>query len=76
MLIERGMSDGSCAQLQAISRWRVTTMPRQWTLRNGKTLVVEDATTASLVIVARDLETRRDKIAAVEEVLRELTRDR
>jgi hypothetical protein len=47
-------------------------MSRKWTLRNGKVLVVEDATTASLVIVAKDLKDRADKIAAVQEVLRRL----
>jgi len=47
-------------------------MTRTWTLRNGKLVVVEDATTASLVIVARDLKDRADKIAAVHEVLRKL----
>lgn len=35
-------------------------------------LVVEDASTASLVIVARELKDRADKIAAVQEVLRKL----
>jgi hypothetical protein len=47
-------------------------MSRTWTLRNGEVLVVEDATTASLVIVAKDLKDRADKIAAVQEVLRRL----
>ena len=41
-------------------------------LREGKVLVVEDASTASLVIVARDLKDKDDKIAALEEVLRKL----
>jgi len=35
-------------------------------------LVVEDASTASLVIVARDLKHRDDKIAALEQVLRKM----
>jgi hypothetical protein len=35
-------------------------------------MVVEDADTASLVIVARDLKNREDKIAALEEVLRKM----
>jgi thiamine phosphate synthase YjbQ (UPF0047 family) len=47
-------------------------MSRQWKLRKGKVLVVEDASTASLVIVARDLKNREDKIAALEEVLRKM----
>jgi hypothetical protein len=47
-------------------------MSRKWKLRKGKVLVVEDADTASLVIVARDLENREDKIAALEEVLRKM----
>ena len=47
-------------------------MPQTLELRNGKVLVVEDAKTASLVIVARDLESRDDKIEVLEEVLRRL----
>ena len=47
-------------------------MSRTWTLRGAKVLVVEDASTASLVIVARDLKDRDDKIAALEEVLSQL----
>jgi hypothetical protein len=47
-------------------------MSRSWTLRQGRVLVVEDASTASLVIVARDLRDRDDKIAALEEILRKL----
>jgi hypothetical protein len=47
-------------------------MARTWKLRKGKVLVVEDARTASLVIVARDLKDQNDKVAAVEEVLRKL----
>ena len=47
-------------------------MSRTWNLRKGKVLVVEDARTASLVIVARDLKDRSDKVAVVEEVLRKL----
>ena len=38
----------------------------------GKVLVVEDASTASLVIVARDLKKQEEKIAALEEVLRKI----
>ena len=47
-------------------------MSRTWKLREGDVLVVEDATTASLVVVARDLKDRDDKIAVLEEVLRKL----
>ncbi len=43
-----------------------------WELRDGKVLVVEDANTASLVIVARDLKNRDDKVAVLEEILRKL----
>ncbi len=45
---------------------------RKWELREGKVLVVEDASTASLVVVARDLKDRDDKIAVLEEVIRKL----
>ena len=47
-------------------------MLRTWKLKKGKILVIEDASTASLVIVARDLRDREDKIAALEEVLRKM----
>ena len=47
-------------------------MSRKWKLRKGKVLVVEDADTASLVIVARDLKNVEDKIAVLEEVLRKM----
>jgi hypothetical protein len=47
-------------------------MLRTWELRNGKVLVVEDASTASLVVVARDLKDRDEKIAVLEEILRKL----
>ncbi len=47
-------------------------MSRTWELRKGKVMVVEDATTASLVVVARDLKDREDKIAVLEEVVRKL----
>jgi hypothetical protein len=55
-------------------KWRLSAMPqlRTWKLRNGKILVIEDAATASLVIVVRDLQDRKDKIAALEEVLRKM----
>jgi len=49
-------------------------MSSTWKLRKGKVLVVEDASTASLVIVARDLKNREDKIAALEEVLLKMRR--
>jgi hypothetical protein len=41
-------------------------------LRDGKVMVVEDANTASLVVVARGLKDRDDKIAVLEEILRKL----
>ncbi len=47
-------------------------MSRKWKLRKGKLLVVEDADTASLVVVARDLKNHEDKIAALEEVLQKM----
>ena len=47
-------------------------MSLKWKLRKKKVLVVEDASTASLVIVARDLKNQEDKIAALEEVLRKM----
>jgi len=47
-------------------------MANTWSLSKGKILVVEDASTASLVIVARDLKRRDDKIAALEQVLQKM----
>ena len=47
-------------------------MTRRWELRDGKVLVVEDASTASLVIVVRDQRKKADKISAVQEVLQML----
>lgn len=47
-------------------------MTTQWELQDGKIKVVEDATTASLVIVARDLKDRAAKAAAVRAVLAKL----
>jgi hypothetical protein len=47
-------------------------MSRTWKLRQGKVLVVEDAQTASLVIVAKDLKDKNEKAAVLEEVLRKL----
>jgi hypothetical protein len=63
---------GSNKSLITWKKWRARTMSRKWKLRKGKVLVVEDADTASLVIVARDLKNREDKIAALEEVLRKM----
>jgi len=48
-------------------------MSRTWKLRGGTVLVVEDASTASLVVVARGLESKDEKVAVLEEVLRTLT---
>jgi thiamine phosphate synthase YjbQ (UPF0047 family) len=48
------------------------TMTHTWELQKGKVLVVEDADTASLVIVGRDLKDRQDKINALEEVVQNL----
>jgi hypothetical protein len=48
-------------------------MSRTWKLREGEMLVVEDASTASLVIVARGLTDKDDKVAVLEEVLRKLS---
>jgi hypothetical protein len=47
-------------------------MSHTWELRNRQVLVVEDAGTASLVVVARDLKDRNDKIAVLEEIIRKL----
>ncbi len=47
-------------------------MSHIWELREGKVLVIEDAKTASLVVVARDLKDQDDKIEALEEILRKL----
>jgi hypothetical protein len=63
---------GSNKSLIKRKKWRARTMSRKWRLRKRKVLVVEDANTASLVIVARDLKNREDKIAALEEVLRKM----
>lgn len=38
-------------------------------LQDGKVLIVEDATTASLVVVAKELNSTDEKIAALEEVI-------
>jgi hypothetical protein len=42
---------------------------RKWKLRKGNVLVVEDADTASLVIVARELKDLGEKITVLKEVL-------
>jgi hypothetical protein len=42
---------------------------RKWKLRKGNILVVEDAQTASLVIVARGLKDLSEKITVLKEVL-------
>jgi len=47
-------------------------MSRTWKLRKGKELVIEDADTASLVIVARDLKNIEDKKAVLEEILHKM----
>jgi len=47
-------------------------MARTWKLRKGNVIVVEDANTASLVIVAKDLKDRTDKVSALEEVIHKL----
>lgn len=47
-------------------------MAKTWELRKGKVRVIEDANTASPVIVGRDLKNRADKIAAIREVLERL----
>jgi len=62
----------STGQIIQNRRRSVETMLRTWKLKKGKILVIEDASTASLVIVARDLRDREDKIAALEEVLRKM----
>jgi hypothetical protein len=43
-----------------------------WELSEKKVLVVEDANTASLIVVARALKDRNDKIAVLEEIIRKL----
>lgn len=49
-------------------------MARKWALRKGNVLVVEDADTASLVVVARKLEDPADKAKVLREVLAKLER--
>jgi hypothetical protein len=50
----------------------VGAVSQTWELREGKVLVVEDANTASLVVVARNLKDRDDKVAVLEEIIRKL----
>jgi hypothetical protein len=47
-------------------------MAKSWELQEGRILVVEDANTASLVVVAKDFKNREEKVAALEEVIRHL----
>jgi hypothetical protein len=47
-------------------------MADTWKLQSGKVLVVEDANTASLVIVGKGLRNRDEKITALEEVLQNM----
>ena len=44
-------------------------MTETWEIQKGKVKVVEDAKTASLVIVVRDQKSKLEKINALEEVL-------
>ncbi len=44
-------------------------MSSTWELRDGRVLVVEDAESASLVGVARDLKSIEEKRAALQEVI-------
>ena len=48
-------------------------MARTWETDDGKVLVIEDADTASLVIVGKDLRDRAAKAKALEDVLRKLS---
>jgi len=47
-------------------------MANTWEIRGGRVTVVEDASTASLVVVARDLKDRDSKIAVLEEIVRKM----
>ena len=47
-------------------------MAETWELRDGKVLVVEDADSASLVVVVRDLEGKAEKAAVLKEVAQQL----
>jgi len=53
-------------------RKEVGTVSHTRELGEGKVLMVEDANTASLVVVARDLKDRDEKVAVLEEILRVL----
>ncbi len=47
-------------------------MTETWKLREGKVLVVEDADSASLVVIARDLESKKEKAAVLKEIVQQL----
>ena len=47
-------------------------MANTWEIREGKVTVVEDASTASLVVIARDLKDRDEKVAVLEEIVRRM----
>jgi hypothetical protein len=47
-------------------------MAREWKLRGGQVKVVEDADTASLVVIGRNLDTAAEKVSALEAVLEKL----
>ena len=50
-------------------------MSKTWELQKGNILVVEDAKTASLVIVVKDLKKKKDKIEALEEIIQKMRND-
>ena len=50
-------------------------MSKTWELQKGNILVVEDANTASLVIVVKDLKKKEDKIVALEEIIQKMRND-
>lgn len=43
-----------------------------WAVQKGNVQVIEDANTASLVIVGKDLKNQQDKITALEAVLQNM----
>lgn len=47
-------------------------MVEKWSLRRGRVLVIEDAKSASLVVVARDLKSKSEKAALLREVIQRL----
>jgi hypothetical protein len=47
-------------------------MAKTWDIRNGQVMVIEDANTASLVVVGKSLKDRADKITVLEEVINKL----